>query len=169
MNAMESEMARQTKDLTTKADKIRALGRAGFARADIARYLNIRYQHVRNTLEAAGIPMPGKDDEAREPGVASNASMAEAPAPFEAALADGYHSLWIAADGRLVVPQALRDAMLLDEDGRVTAYLADGELRLISPRAALRNIQSIAAKYKKPGESVVDSFLAERRAMWGEE
>lgn len=36
--------------LTTKADKIRALSAAGFARADIARFLGISYQHVRNTL-----------------------------------------------------------------------------------------------------------------------
>jgi hypothetical protein len=36
--------------LTTKADKIRALSAAGLARADIARFLGISYQHVRNTL-----------------------------------------------------------------------------------------------------------------------
>jgi len=33
----------------------------------------------------------------------------------------------------------------------------------------VREIQKAFAKYKKPGESVVDEFLAERRAMWGEE
>jgi hypothetical protein len=38
--------------LKTKADMIRALDRAGMARADIARFLNIRYQHVRSTLES---------------------------------------------------------------------------------------------------------------------
>jgi len=32
------------------SQKIRALGAAGYARADIARYLNKRYQHVRNIL-----------------------------------------------------------------------------------------------------------------------
>ena len=52
------DMEQLTQSLTTKADKIRALGRAGYPRADIARYLSIRYQHVRNTLEAANIPMP---------------------------------------------------------------------------------------------------------------
>lgn len=36
--------------LTTKADMIRALDRAGFSRTEIAQFLNIRYQHVRNTL-----------------------------------------------------------------------------------------------------------------------
>ena len=35
----------------TVADKIRALSAAGVARADIARFLGKRYQHVRNVLE----------------------------------------------------------------------------------------------------------------------
>src|SRR5437870_3268570 len=36
----------------TVSDKIRALAAAGFPRADIARVLGKRYQHVRNVLEA---------------------------------------------------------------------------------------------------------------------
>src|ERR1700753_2500654 len=36
---------------TTVADKIRALSAAGVPRADIARLLGKRYQHVRNVLE----------------------------------------------------------------------------------------------------------------------
>jgi hypothetical protein len=36
--------------LVTKADKIRALSEAGLPRTEIASYLGIRYQHVRNTL-----------------------------------------------------------------------------------------------------------------------
>lgn len=36
--------------LTTKADMIRALDCAGFCRTEIAQFLEIRYQHVRNTL-----------------------------------------------------------------------------------------------------------------------
>lgn len=58
---------------------------------------------------------------------------------------------------------------MLDRDGRVTASVVDGELRVISPLAAVRQVQRMAQNYKKPGESVVDEFLAERRAMWGEE
>ena len=36
--------------LDTKSSKIRKLYSNGFAKADIARFLNIRYQHVRNVL-----------------------------------------------------------------------------------------------------------------------
>ena len=41
--------------LTTKADMIRALDRAGFSRTEIAQFLEIRYQHVRNTLIRATV------------------------------------------------------------------------------------------------------------------
>lgn len=73
------------------------------------------------------------------------------------------------AQGRLTLPRELRAAMLVGTDGRVTARVEDGELRVIAPRVAIRRAQAIARKYKKPGISVVDEFLAERRAMWGEE
>ena len=38
--------------LTTKSDKIRALYRAGYSRSEIRRFPAIRYQQVRNVLEA---------------------------------------------------------------------------------------------------------------------
>ena len=41
--------------LTSKADKIRALAQAGYLRTEIARFLEIRYQHVRNVLVKSGI------------------------------------------------------------------------------------------------------------------
>lgn len=45
-------MGTVVKGLPTKSAKIRALAAEGYARADIARYLRIRYQHVRNVLVA---------------------------------------------------------------------------------------------------------------------
>jgi len=42
--------------LNTKADKIRALAKAGYLRKEIAELLDISYQHVRNVLERSGIP-----------------------------------------------------------------------------------------------------------------
>jgi hypothetical protein len=44
-----------TAGLTTKSDKIRALAKAGYARAEVAALLGIRYQHVRKVLLDAGI------------------------------------------------------------------------------------------------------------------
>jgi DNA-binding NarL/FixJ family response regulator len=39
--------------LPTKSARIRALARDGMKRADIARKLNIRYQHVKNVLDSS--------------------------------------------------------------------------------------------------------------------
>jgi hypothetical protein len=41
--------------LQTTADKIRALANAGYDRTEIAKFLNIRYQHVRNVLVRSGL------------------------------------------------------------------------------------------------------------------
>lgn len=77
--------------------------------------------------------------------------------------------LTVAADGRIVIPKEIRASMDLGENSEVTARLIDGELRLLSPRMALRRAQKALAPLKREGESIVDEFLAERRASWGEE
>ena len=59
----------------------------------------------------------------------------------------------------------MRKAIALGDDGRVTARVEAGELRLVTPTVAVQQIQARMRKYKKPGESIVDQFLADRRAM----
>ena len=77
--------------------------------------------------------------------------------------------LKVASDGRVLIPLEMREAMAVGEDGRVTARVEAGELRIVSPAVAVRRIQVRMRKLKKPGESIVDQFLAERCALWGEE
>lgn len=77
--------------------------------------------------------------------------------------------LKVASDGRVLIPLEMREAMTLGENGGVTARVEAGELRIVSTAAAVRRIQARMQKLKKPGESIVDQFLAERRALWGEE
>ena len=43
-------MTSLTKGLTTKSAMIRALNSKGYERSEIARFMGIRYQHVRNVL-----------------------------------------------------------------------------------------------------------------------
>lgn len=81
----------------------------------------------------------------------------------------GAKPLKVGSDGRVVIPRDMRAAMVLDDDGHVTARVVRGELRLISRPAAIERMQAETAALKQPGDSVVDAFLAERRAMWGEE
>ena len=109
---------------------------------------NTQYQHWKTSYEAS----------ARQP-----------PASREALWDVERQPVTVAPDGRLVIPQEMRDAMMLNEDGRVTARVEAGELRVISRRTAVRRMQRELQNYKSPGESVVDAFLAERQALWGEE
>lgn len=78
-------------------------------------------------------------------------------------------TLKVTPDGRLQVPRDLCEAMQLDADGLVTVRVDAGELRVVSRTVAIRQTQARMRPYRKPGESVVDEFLAERRALWGGE
>ena len=48
-------------------------------------------------------------------------------------------------------------------------YVVDGELRIVSRRQGIRRAQAIAAKVRQPGMSVVDAFIAEKRAEAAQE
>ena len=78
-------------------------------------------------------------------------------------------SFRVAPDGRLSIPLEMREAMQLGEDGRVTVRVDAGELHMVSPAVAVKQVQSRMRKYKKSGVSIVDQFLKDRRTMWGEE
>lgn len=71
--------------------------------------------------------------------------------------------------GRFVIPAAMREAMGVKPGDELVMHVVDGELRVRNWRDAIRRVQAEAARLKKPGASVVDEFLKERRAMWGEE
>ena len=141
------------------ADEItREKGRRAERREVIERYLaengnrntaSTQYQYWKKHYdEPRRVPTPTSSDKLREVGP---------------------QSLKVAPDGRILIPLEMREAIALGDDGRVTARVEAGELRLVSPAVAVRQIQARMRKYKKPGESIVDQFLADRRAMWGEE
>ena len=77
--------------------------------------------------------------------------------------------LKVAPDGRLLIPADMREAMQLREGGHVIASVEAGALRVVDLFVSIKEVQALLSKYKKPGVSEVDSFLADRRAMWGEE
>lgn len=80
-----------------------------------------------------------------------------------------FERLRVGDGGRLVIPVAMREEMGIKPGDDLVAHVEGGVLHIISFEENLRRIQDEVSKYKKPGESVVDEFLAERRAMWGEE
>ena len=93
--------------------------------------------------------------------------MAKTQAPFAKPAVTAQANL--GADGRLLIPAALRDAAGIKRGDKVTMRVEDGRIVVESWRSTIRRIQDMLAHLKVPGESVVDGFLAERRAMWGED
>lgn len=141
------EMDKAIQGLVSKADKIRALGGAGYKRADIARYLGIRYQHVRNVLLKEARPAQPETSDHADGDTATLAPM------------------WtqIGPDGRLLIPAAFRRKLGIDAGDSVQMRIVDGELRLIGRIQALRRAQALVAKYVPAGTSLVDELIAERR------
>lgn len=68
--------------------------------------------------------------------------------------------------GRVVVPAEIRKALGLKDGDTVLWELVDGEARLTTKRERLRRAQALIERYcpKRPGESIVDELIAERRA-----
>lgn len=106
-------------------------------------------------------------DPPESPGFAEATPPYEAP-PAEPAVAPRY-KLTVGPGGRVVIPAEVRRALGIEEGTTLMTWVEDDEWHVITSLAAIRRVQAIAARYERPGESVVDEFLAERRAMWGEE
>lgn len=70
----------------------------------------------------------------------------------------------LGADGRLLIPAAIRDAAGIKRGEKVILRVEGGKVTVESRAASLRSLVGMFAHLKKPGESVVDEFLAERRA-----
>lgn len=149
----QARMKELTKGLATKSDKIRALNEGGFKRTEIAEFLEIRYQHVRNVLvqskKKKGPPGPTNSN-----------------APVSALVPEGIRNrviLKVDVGGRILIPSAVREAMQIDENGAVLAWLENGELHLVSPHVALRQARELARKLIRGAGSLADELIAERR------
>ena len=66
--------------------------------------------------------------------------------------------------GRVVVPAGIRKALDI-HSGQELAISLDGDsIRLQTIDAALERVRAIARRRRREGQSVVDDFIAERRA-----
>lgn len=121
----------------TKSDKIRALDRAGYRPADIARFLGIRDQFVSNVRRA-------------------DRSKRRQPPPSQVALSVG-------EDGRIVIPLSYREMLGIKDGGTVVLHLENDVLRLTSKAADIRRAQEIVARYVPEDVKLVEELIAERR------
>lgn len=143
------QMRQLTQGLNSKSDKMRALAKAGYERADIARFLGTRYQFVRNVLI---------QDEARN---ARRAAETKGSPNDNEKLAPA--KLRLGPDGRVVIPAAIREALGLSEGDILIASIDNGELNLLTRRAAVRRAQAIVRQFVPEGVSLVDELIEDRR------
>ena len=66
--------------------------------------------------------------------------------------------------GRVVVPVAIRKALGIRGEQVLHISLCNGSIRLQTVQAGLERVRAIARRRGKSSESVVDDFIAERRA-----
>jgi len=75
-----------------------------------------------------------------------------------------FRPITVSADGHLLLPADMRRAMMLDADGRASASVVDGELRILSPRVALQQLQRRTQELAPKAGLVSEELIAERRA-----
>jgi hypothetical protein len=124
------EMLALTESVSTKADKMRILERHEVSRADIARFLNVRYQQVRNTLE-------GDKRTGYRPDLDSYQG---------AAASHSRHEDWIfellesSSDGSIILPSDLIDAIPSSSGDPVYAVRTEDGIFITSLEAAMRRL-----------------------------
>jgi bifunctional DNA-binding transcriptional regulator/antitoxin component of YhaV-PrlF toxin-antitoxin module len=144
MTLTHHDMVTLTKGLPSKAEKIRALAARGTPRADIARFLGVRYQQVRNVLVRSE-----RTDPSSWPRTTSMA---------------GAEKVRIDANGKLELPRLLLDALdLKDGDVLLARVDQEGELQLRTVAAAVRTAQAIVRRFVPEGVSLVDELIEDRQ------
>lgn len=140
--------------LVTKSDKIRALGRENVPTAEIAKYLDIRYQHARNVLVDSGL----------HPAKAQNGQSEQAAHPEVISPVDAKPE-WVEVDahGRVQLSTKIRSAVGINP-GMVVHVRVEGDtIEILTQRAAVKRARDIVRKFVPPGVSLVDELIAERR------
>ena len=66
-------------------------------------------------------------------------------------------------NGRVVIPASFRKALGINIGDEVVLRIEDDELRITTQQRRIQRAQRRARRYLKPGVSLVDEFLAERR------
>ncbi|MGO9304176.1 MAG: AbrB/MazE/SpoVT family DNA-binding domain-containing protein [Candidatus Korobacteraceae bacterium] len=66
-------------------------------------------------------------------------------------------------NGRIVIPAAFRKAIGIEVGDEVVLRIQDDELRITTQQRRIQRAQQRARTYLKPGTSLVEELLAERR------
>ena len=66
-------------------------------------------------------------------------------------------------NGRVVIPSSFRKALGIKVGDEVVLRIEDEEVRITTQQRRIQKAQRRARRYLKPGTSLVDELLAERR------
>ena len=144
----------------TISNKIRRLAAGGVPRAQIAKLLGKRYQHVRNVLEgdklSAG-PTAVSEGEPTPFGLEPDVHPPEARG-------GGRFRLEVDRSGRVTLPNELMEAWGLKPGSGLMGRLHGETFELLSGKESLRRIQALVRQVIPPGgPSLADELIADRR------
>ena len=100
----------------------------------------------------------------KSPGFAESPAAPPAAAPSTPAAASLSAHASLGADGRLLIPAALRDAAGIKRGDRLFLRVEGEQIVVESFRATIKRLQDLLAPLKQPGVSIVDELIADRRA-----
>jgi hypothetical protein len=151
---------------STISGKIRALDRAGFKRAEIARFLNRKYQHVRNVLEAdkqraAALSNHGETT-GFDPGSVPSAK-------HRGSKVQATFRLQSNPDGSLLIPGYVLKSIAIGRDEVIVASTEQDRITLTSAEASMRRAQELVASLLPGADSLADSLIADRHREIEEE
>jgi hypothetical protein len=139
------------------SDKIRKLNAMNVPRAEIAKMLGKRYQHVRNVLEADRLKKKASDS--------ADATVGEPSAPPGASpMSNTFFRLEVAPGGGLALPPDLRRALGVEAGGAIVVRPTSDGWEMIDCRSAARHARDLVRNLNPQGVSLVDELLEERRA-----
>ena len=154
-------MDKLTAGLPSKSAKMRRLAAAGYERADIARYLGVRYQFVYNVLSA-----PRVSDERGKP--MQKEASADKCSPVEKSDNGSPDPKWawveIERGGRIELPGTFLEALGVGEGDQVQLALERDSIRVSTRARALEELRGKVRQFVPEGVSLVDELIAERRA-----
>lgn len=154
---MSPEIERVIAGQTTVSGKIRALDAAGYKRADIARILDKRYQHVRNVLE----------ESVRKASPDTPAPIGVAEANTTAFLHNHTptYKLEVGSDGSVTLPPEVLQRLGTRPGGVIIADLGEDTFTMISAMSAVRRIQThfTTLPPHPDGKLMSDELIEDRR------
>jgi AbrB family looped-hinge helix DNA binding protein len=66
-------------------------------------------------------------------------------------------------NGRVVIPASFRKALGINIGDEIVLRIEDDELRITTLKRRLQRAQTLVRKHVKPGTSLVDELIADRR------